>query len=479
MLATGAANSVASTVHLELLRSLDTVGSRAGHRCYNGPGVEMQAVVKSRLLASMDAGRLIIVCGAGLSMAAPSSLPSAKAVSQKCFDDYRVRIDPNVNPGLRDNLENFAEYFVGRGELKSVFIPGLVPWNDFVRPYNPGHSAIADFLLTRAAVAGLSTNYDILIERRAWDYGADFRGSLDGDEANSDGVNHSPLLKFHGCSQRDKLATVWAPSQLEDAVTKPRIDSSKVWMAANLRQRDLLIVGFWSDWKYLNHLIGTALQGIDPISVTVVDLTPENELEQKAPELWAIAHSGNVVFNHIQESGADVLNELRVAFSQGYMRQILASGENAFTAATTQACPAALKQVNEANSETLYDWRRDAEGVPTTQPARARLPQQCDIVGMVHLLIRHAGGVATGPFYSFNGRTVRVVNGANAMLSQIRDRFVAAPAAQHAEIVIAVGAYDAGLPGNVVRDGRKDDLIRPTAGGDWFDTQGGRQELGI
>jgi hypothetical protein len=48
------------------------------------------------------------------------------------------------------------------------------------------HAAIADFLLTRAAVAGLSTNYDTLIELRAWDYGADFRGSLDGDEAKSE-----------------------------------------------------------------------------------------------------------------------------------------------------------------------------------------------------------------------------------------------------------------------------------------------------
>lgn len=434
--------------------------------------------VKTRLLASMAAGRLIIVCGAGLSMAPPSSLPSARAVAQKCFDAYRVSINPEIDPAYRDNLEGFAEYFAGRGELKSVFIPNLVPWDDFARPSNPGHAAIADFLLTGSAVASLSTNYDNLIERQAWDYGADFHGALDGDQAIVDSTRHSPLLKFHGCTS-DKPNTVWAPSQLQDPTIEQRIGRSKVWMAANLRKRDLLVVGYWSDWKYLNHLIGSAVADIDPVSVTVVDPSPVDALEEKAPELWALAHAENVVFNHVQESGAAVLNELRVGFSQGYLRQVLASGVAAFSVASGTACPQALLTILETDSELLYDWRRDAEGCPSDKAARTRRPQHCDVVGMMHLLIRNAGGTVDGAYYRLDGRTIRVVNGANAMLSEIRARFVSAPAGQWADVVVAVGAYDIGLPGNVVREGRAGDLVRPAAGGVWFDTDDGRLELGL
>ena len=75
-------------------------------------------------------------------------------------------------------------------------------------------------------------------------------------------------------------------------------------MAANLRQKDLLVVGFWSDWEYLNAVIGAALIDVQPLSVTVIDLSPTNALEQKAPQLWEIAHAENVTFEHVQESGA-------------------------------------------------------------------------------------------------------------------------------------------------------------------------------
>jgi hypothetical protein len=107
----------------------------------------------------MDAGRLVVLCGAGLSMAPPSNLPSACRVAEMCFDAYQVRVDPHIDPALRQNLEALAEYFVGLNTLKAQFIENLVPWKDFERPPNPGHAAIADFLITKAAVAGLSSNY--------------------------------------------------------------------------------------------------------------------------------------------------------------------------------------------------------------------------------------------------------------------------------------------------------------------------------
>ena len=69
----------------------------------------------------MSAGRLVILCGAGLSMAPPSSLPSAWRVAEMCFDEYRLTVDPLIDPALRNNLEALAEHFAGLKTLRAVF----------------------------------------------------------------------------------------------------------------------------------------------------------------------------------------------------------------------------------------------------------------------------------------------------------------------------------------------------------------------
>ncbi|MHC8350865.1 SIR2 family protein [Pseudomonas sp. RT4P38] len=433
----------------------------------------------TRLLAAMNAGRLLVICGAGLSMAPPSNLPSAWTVSERCFDKYRLESDPNCDLALRNDLEALAEHFAGLNALQSVFIEHLVPWPAFMRPSNTGHAAIADFLITRAAVAGISSNYDTLIERRAWDYGADFRGSLDGDEATADSVRQAPLLKFHGCSHRDRLATVWAPSQLNDPNISARIARSKVWMAANLRQKDLLVVGFWSDWEYLNSVIGAALIDVQPLSVTVIDLSPTNALEQKAPQLWEIAHAQNVTFEHVQQSGAVALDELRRAFSSNYLRQVLDAGRAAFEHSTGVQCDPAWLNVDNFDSEVLYGLRRDAEGVSAAEPAKLLRPANPETLGFFHLLLRQAGAVQRADGYELNGRSIRVLNGVQSVLGTLRGKFVEPPAVIQSDIVVAVGATDLGVPDNVVRSGRSGDVIRPNPAGEWYDLPGARAELGI
>lgn len=442
-------------------------------------GGSLLPVDKSRLLASMKAGRLVILCGAGLSMAPPSRLPSAWRVAERCFDEYRLTIDPHIDPMLRDNLEALAEHFVGLNTLKTVFIEHLVPWSEFERPPNPGHAAVADFLITKTVVAGLSSNYDKLIERCAWDYGADFRGSLDGDQATVAGHKQAPLLKFHGCSHIDRGSTVWAPSQLHDPTISDRIAKSRIWMAANLRQKDLLVVGFWSDWDYLNQVLGDAVQGLDPLSVTVIDPSPTATLQAKAPGLWALAHQPLVTFSHIQESGADALDELRRAFSESYARQVLDAGRAAFEATTGVACDPAWLTVSGLSGDELYDWRRDAEGVPAGKPATAKSPQNVDLLGYFHLLLRHAGAMQEPRGYSFAGQNIRVINGAGSDLSIVAKRFIEAPAASTADVFVAAGSMDLGLPGHLVRPGTAGSVVRPKAAGKWLTIEQAKLELGI
>lgn len=439
----------------------------------------MNPADSARLLASMSAGRLVLLCGAGLSMAPPSSLPSALRVARMCFDEYQLKIDPLINTALRDNLEKLAEHFVGLNTLKTVFIEDLVPWKEFERPPNPGHAAVADFLITKTVVAGLSSNYDKLIERCAWDYGADFRGSLDGDQATVTSHKQAPLLKFHGCSHIDRGSTVWAPSQLHDPTISDRIAKSKTWMAANLRQKDLLVVGFWSDWDYLNQVLDGAVQGLDPLSVTVIDPSPSADLQTKAPGLWALAHQPQVTFSHIQESGADALDELRRAFSESYARQVLAAGSAVFVAKTGVACDPAWLTAAGLDGEALYDWRRDAEGVPAGKPAMAKSPQNVDLLGYFHVLLRRAGAVQQPRGYTLAGQSIRVVNGAGSDISIVAKRFIEAPAAPTADVFVAAGSMDLGLPSHLVRPGNAGSVVRPGSGGKWLTIEQAQMELGV
>lgn len=427
----------------------------------------------------MHAGRLVLVCGAGLSMAAPSSLPAAWRVAEASFDKYVAETDPACNPAMRHDLEAFAQHFANLNTLESVFIESLVPWPTFVRPPNAGHAAVADFLVTRAVSAALSANYDTLIERCAVDNGFDFQNSLDGDEATIRARTQSPLLKFHGCATRDRTATVWAPSQLTVAPIADRIAKSKAWMAVNLRHKDLLVVGFWSDWDYLNSTLGTVLDGLAPLSVTVVDPLDPAELEAKAPDLWTLAHGAGVDFTHVQESGADALAELRREFSRNYLRGVSVAGRTAFEASKGVTCDPAWLDPPDFDNETLYGLRRDAEGVPFGQPATKPRPTDCEVVGAFHLMLRQAGAAHAPTGYELGGRSIRVVNGAGSALSQIRTRFVEAPAIAPTDIVVAAGATNLPLPGSVVRVGHAGSFLRPAALGNWFDLDGAVVELGI
>lgn len=412
-------------------------------------------------------------------MAAPSNLPAAWRVAEASFDKYVLETDPACDPAMRHDLEAFAQHFVDLHALQSVFIESLVPWQMFVKPPNAGHAAVADFLVTRAATAALSGNYDTLIEHSAVANGFDFQNSLDGDEATTRSRTQGPLLKFHGCATRDRLATVWAPSQLAEPPIAERVAKSKTWMAANLRQKDLLVVGFWSDWAYLNALLGTILDGLAPLSVTVIDLADAAALQAKAPDLWALAHGPQVEFTHVQQSGADALSELRKAFSRNYLRGVLAAGKPGFEASIGAACDPSWLEPPDFDNETLYTWRRDAEGVPAGQPANRSKPSQCEIFGVFHLLLRQAGAAPTALGYDLAGRSIRVVNGAGAVLNQLRTKYVEAPVVAPTDIVVAAGATNLPVPGSVVRPGSVGSFIRPTGMGDWYDLDGARTELGI
>jgi hypothetical protein len=98
------------------------------------------------------------------------------------------------------------------------------------------------------------------------------------------------------------------------------------------------------------------------------------QLQAKAPDLWNLAHADHVTFTHVQQDGAQFLDELRRAYSRSFLRKVIRAGVGVFEAETGMACVPQWLEVPDHGSQVLYDLRRDAEGVPHTLPARQKSP---------------------------------------------------------------------------------------------------------
>lgn len=440
----------------------------------------MDQQTRIRLLQSIDAGRLVILCGAGLSMAPPSSVPSANDLAQLCFNRYTATIDPDLDPDLENDLEAIAGYFFENGTLIRYFIRRLVPWDVFLGTPNRGHNALADFLISRIADAVLSSNYDPHIENAARSYGEDFQVAMDGDEAIVYKEYYSPLIKFHGCMYENRDRTVWVQEQLTtDVEVSRRIENITTWMEAHLRERDLLIIGYWSDWAYLNHIIESAFNNVTPNSVFLIDTAETVTLEEKAPVLWQKAHADGVYFEHIQQSGSDFLEELRIEFSKMYIRKLLGFGKELIEADIGVEAPADLFDQPEMSGEELYQWRRDAEGITANEAARKKEPDENEILGFFHLLLRHNGAEIKENGYLLEDKMIKVVNGSGHHLSTMRDKFIEPPSCADIDFILCVGSVESGLPNNFIPRGEKGHIIESDSLSTFLNHSNAREVLNI
>ncbi len=371
----------------------------------------------TRLLGSIEANNLVLLCGAGLSIPPPSNLMSAAGVSRACYDKYHaITVLPAA---MREAIDQLAGHFYGTHEFESVFIRGLVPWGELVGEPNEGHAAVSDLLISRAAEAALSANFDPLIEQWAMTRKIDMRGALDGPEAMAFQHKTSPLLKFHGCMHRLREQTLWTQAQLGEPQIEQRIQTCANWMRLLLPGKDLLVVGFWTDWGYLNEVLAHALNTTVFGSVTVVDPASGEELQEKAPLLWATLNPGNTQFQHIRASGATALAELRVEFSKVWLRKFFALARPLLEAEGNPCNPVAP----ELTCDDLYNSRRDGEGVPYNRAAQTKSPPaEAAHAAFVHHLLLQAGATHEGRWYIKDGKRIRVVHGAGAMNS-VRQKY--------------------------------------------------------
>jgi hypothetical protein len=400
---------------------------------------------------------------------------TAERVANACYDRYRPIEE--LPAAMRTQIDQLAGHFYATHQFESVFLESLVPWDELTGEPNKGHAAISDLLISRGLAAALSANFDMLIEQWAWIRKVDLQGALDGVEAMALATKMSPLLKFHGCMTKGRKRTLWTTGQLAEAEIARTIQHCTDWMRLFLPGKDLLIVGFWTDWGYLNRVLAEALNTIAFGSVTVVDPDMSANLQNKAPELWATLSPGPH-FKHFDKSGADTLDELRVEYSKLWLRRFFALAEPLLTN-EGKACP---ERDLAIDCEDLYNARRDGEGVPYNRAARTKAPApSASQAAFAHHLLLDGGATRDGAWYLKDARRIRVVNGVGQAMNSVRGCYKEPPAAAQPDIVVCAGAQDLSVPGNLISAGNDKSIIRPSGGGTarWMTLEQARRELGI
>ena len=431
--------------------------------------------LKTKLLGAIEADKLIFLCGAGLSMPDPSFLPTAARVAKICYDRW-LPSEPALDAAFEWDVDKLAGHFYGRGDF-DVFLK-LVPWNDLAGVPNKGHAAVSDMLLARAARGALSANFDTMIERWAYDRKASLRGALNGQEAANFAAAYSPLVKFHGCMDRDPEKTVWTKGQLIEPTIEQRVESCSDWMNLHLPGKHLIVVGFWTDWGYLNSVLADAFTQTNALSVTVIDPEPDAVLQAKAPDLWAKLHALSATFVHLTESGHDILHDLRLAYSLKWAKQFYSRGKPMADGAGIALVP----NPDALSVEDLYDLRRDAEGVPYTKAATKKsAPNSCGEAAFAHIKLLDAGATQDGAWLNIGGKSVRVVSASGTTVSTIRQGHKEPSTLRQPDIVICAGAKDFGVPATIVPTGKGASVVAPASGGTakWLTFEQSMVDLGL
>ena len=402
------------------------------------------------ILDALLADRLALLCGAGLSMAPPSSIPSAAELAARAKQIYDS-IHGTERPPLSPSIEAQTQYFFDRNELATVYLRTYIDQNAFAAPPNPGHVAVADLMLIRGITTTVSTNVDTLIELAGNIVFGQIGVGVDRASVASLLPEKSPLLKIHGC-WTDPASTIWAAGQIQQEPTKTRINECAQWLDTRLADRDLLIVGYWTDWDYLNGVLDSVLQAVTPRRVIVVDPCHTDSFADKAPSLYELGQRAVADFCHVRASGAVFLDKLRATFSRTFIRRILHSGKTAYSGTVGTEPADAWLEPPLVETETLWRIRRDLEGCKPNEPATKRRPEDEPLLGMLLLQLQARGATPDGNYWKLDGHTIRVIRAANYPLHEVESMFCReTPPAVAPDFTVAVGAESFSLPPTIAR----------------------------
>src|SRR6266576_2616557 len=102
----------------------------------------MDSARSQDLMASISNGRLVVICGAGLSMAPPSSAPSARDVAVHASTKCREHTGAAVPNGSETDIEKLASFCYASPALWAGFRDQYIDWKRFKGDPNLGHFAV-------------------------------------------------------------------------------------------------------------------------------------------------------------------------------------------------------------------------------------------------------------------------------------------------------------------------------------------------
>ena len=430
-----------------------------------------------RALDALLAERLALICGAGLSMAAPSSIPGAAVLAESAKEKYDATFGAD-RPPLPVSIDDQAQFFFERRELATVYLRSYIDQDIFATHPNAGHFAIADLMLIRGITTAVSTNVDTLIETAGSMLYGQIGAGVSRANVASLSPEKSPLLKIHGCWS-EPGGTIWARGQIAEEPTRTRIDDCGQWLEVRLLDRDLLIIGYWTDWDYLNQILEAALSSVTPSRVTVVDPAETHTFEPKAPALYELGQRATTEFCHVRCSGHIFLDKLRVAFSRSFIRRILQFGKREFTGRLGYDPEDLWLEPSSEDAGELWLIRRDLEGCNPNNPSKLQTPTEEPLLGMTILQLQARGAVSNGSYWDLNGKKIRVIRAANRALHEVESTFAGeTPPAIAPDVVVAVGAESVSLPASIVRGSADGSVVRGSAT-KWLSRGGAIEEYSL
>ena len=427
----------------------------------------MDAAV-STLLNSIAQGRLVALVGAGLSMATPSTVPSAGDLARSISANFKAATGSTSLDPIAGDLEAVARFFHSTGRIADMNV--YIDWGPFRSNFNEGHLALADFLSCGVLGLGLTTNCDELVELAARAIGEpDFLPLLDSGNLRPTLAAPVPLLKLHGCCH-EREHVLWCREQLLDSPLRERINHAETILPGRLANADFLIIGFATDWDYIAEVLDRVILPSGPARVVLIDPDSLDGLRRKAPRLisWAEGHN----LQHVPIGGAAFLGELRRAFSRQFLTRLLEKAKSLYPVSAGGPPPVPPDYLAAASTDDLFALRRDVEGPHHTHPPRQREPTEgMRGVGLAHLRLLAATAVLDGPRFTLAGRTIRVVNaGASMPMSAFkREMQTAADPQDQADVVLCMGVEDdGGAPVDLIRASGVNSIARARLTGTWM-----------
>jgi hypothetical protein len=232
-------------------------------------------------LDALLSDRLAMLCGAGLSMAPPSNVPSAATLAADAKSKYDKTYGA-TRPPLPAAIEDQADFFFGRGELATVYLQQYIDFHTFAGPPNDGHTAVADLLLVRGIKVAASTNVDSMIETAG---SALLRGQIgvgiDGNAVTADEFRR-------GLGQAEELATSLHARAVEETRSRRERELAEVALSNSrleLTQREndaralaLRVTEFNKRWKENGLDVG---RGLDALLERLASLETEISIAER------------------------------------------------------------------------------------------------------------------------------------------------------------------------------------------------------